>query len=123
MNADWDYAALHPSRLCPRSMNGIKLISFLKTKKKITISTLILMYLLTYILVRSELLLIHRVSFKTNSDSSRSYYHKITQGDFGIPMLTGRAIWIISDICLLVYFPLGLCESLFWYLIPRDYNV
>lgn len=99
-----------------------RLISFFQRNKKAFISFVLFVYALSYLTVRAEHILIHRVSFMTNFDLSKSYYHKITQGDFGVPMLTGNAIWTISEICSFTFLPLGLCESLFWNIYPREYK-
>jgi hypothetical protein len=98
------------------------MLNLLSRRKKIVISILLIAYAFSYFMVRLEKLLIHRVSYVTEPDQSKRYFHKISQGDFGVPTLTGRSIWIVADICNWVYFPLRIGESILWYSVPRKYE-
>ena len=83
----------------------------------------ILLYISGYFVIRTEKLLIHRVSFRTKSNSEKVYHHRIIGGDFGVPMLRGSAPWIITDVAYYLYWPLRLAEVVLWKVYPRDYDV
>jgi hypothetical protein len=73
--------------------------------------------------MRVNKILIHKVSYATNrGDNTIDYYHTITTGDFGIPLLTGIGIWIEATIGYYVFTPLRWIEKIFWILYPRDYK-
>jgi len=91
-------------------------------KKRLLITIFLIAYTASYFTVRMEKLLIHRVSFITGQDGNKSYYHCVTGGDFGNPMLTGIAIWRLADIAYYVYSPIRFAETLFWKVCPREYK-
>lgn len=95
---------------------------FFKKHKKIVILIFLILYSATYLGARYEKLLIHRVSYMTEQDQSKTYFHKVTRGDFGIPMLSGPGIWIVADILYIVFMPLKICEKFFWFVYPREYK-
>lgn len=92
-------------------------------KRKLIITICICFYIAGYFKIRYEKILIHRVTFRTNFSSGKvTYYHHVARGDFGIPIFGSIPfIWIIGDVCALIYFPLMIGESIVWYIIPREY--
>ena len=83
---------------------------FFRKHKKIIILIFLIVYPVAYLGARYEKIIVHRVSYMTEQDQSTTYFHNVTRGDFGIPMLTGRMIWIIADICNFVFLPLRIWE-------------
>ena len=96
---------------------------FLGRTWRIFLVGLLICYFSGYAAVRSEKLLIHRVTYRTLSRerATKKYSHSIDVGDFGIPLLTGLRIWKMAGICWYIYAPLREGERLFWYCIPRTY--
>jgi hypothetical protein len=58
----------------------------------------------------------------TEADQSKTYFHKVSRGDFGVPMLTGPAIWMVANFSYVAFYPLGIGETVFWCFYPRQYN-
>ncbi len=54
--------------------------------------------------------------------TEKSLIHSVTPGDFGIPILTGVGIWHFAAILNIIYLPLGIAESFFWNIYPREYD-
>ena len=81
----------------------------------------LIIYIGSYFAARVEKLLVHRVAFITNREGKKSYLHDISKGDFGIPLLTGNAIWRLAYIAYYLYSPLRYTEILFWRIYPREY--
>lgn len=96
----------------------------LTKNKKIILFVCICIYSLSYLGMRQKHLLIHRVTYRTKLHSDKVvYYHRVSRGDFGIPILGGiPIIWIFGDICKVFYLPLMVTESIFWYVYPRKYE-
>ena len=91
-------------------------------KRWLFLTFLLFVYIVSYSVVRVEKLLVHRVAFITDQAGKKSYLHNISQGDFGIPLLTGNTIWRLSKISYYLYSPLRYVEKLFWKIYPRDYT-
>jgi hypothetical protein len=98
-----------------------KMKSYFIKHKKFIISFFIILYFVSYLIIRSGHILVHRVSYSTNSDAGKTYYHSVTVGDFGTPMITGNSIWMAGNTCYFIYFPRRLAEGLFWKYYPKNY--
>lgn len=93
----------------------------LRKRQWLVVSILLVSYGLSYSWVRSQKILIHRVSFATE-DGNRRYFHSVSTGDFGPGLLQGPMTPLIVSGCYLVYTPLRWLESLIWVFIPRHEN-
>ena len=96
----------------------------LTKRKKIILLICICIYLLSYLGIRQKQILIHRVAYRTKPFTNQIvYYHQVSRGDFGIPILGGIPIfWIFGGICTVFFLPLLATESIFWYIYPRKYD-
>ena len=84
--------------------------------------SILLIYLASYLYIRKENFLIHRVVFSTSENNSISYSHSVSVGDFGIPFLQGNSNYAIANISYYVYFPLRITESTYWSIFPSKNN-
>lgn len=90
-------------------------------KQKLWILLFVLLYVTSYLGARQSKLLIYRVTYATNI-YGKVYSHSISTGDFGIPWLSGIEVWLLAYFSYVVYTPLTLIESGFWFIVPRQYN-
>jgi len=100
-------------------MKSIKIIS---CTRKIILFLLVVLYIGSYAGARTQKLLVHKVSYASSGEVSRRYFHSITTGDFGIPILTGPGIWRLAGVANIIHSPLRIAETLFWKVYPREYD-
>lgn len=84
---------------------------------------ILLIYLASYFFIRNEKILIHRVTFSATENNSITYYHSVSVGDFGIPLLQGNSSNVIANISYYFYAPLRITESVYWSLFPSKFNL
>lgn len=84
--------------------------------KKSTAIVLVIIYLLTYGMMRHTHMLVHQVGWNIQDDGSKTLHeHRISAGDF--VGLLQPASALIASISSVIYYPLRLAESSIWYTI------
>ena len=102
-------------------MNHTQSNPLLTKRQWFLVGILLVLYGIGYAWARSRSVLIHRVSYATES-TGRSYFHSVSTGDFGPGMVQGPVTPLIVSGCYWMFTPLRWIESLVWGFIPRPDN-
>ena len=91
--------------------------------RKWVLTCALVVYGLGYAWVRGDHVLVHGVSYETDSGAKR-YHHCVRAADLGPGLLfRSKSDLYVVESCFWVFTPLRLLESLTWHLVPRRYGI
>ena len=89
-------------------------------RRRFIFAGLVIVYVVGFLAARVSHVLVHRVSFATESQG-RVYFHRVVAGDFGPGLLQSGITRFVVSASHVVFTPLRWAESLGWRIIPREY--
>jgi hypothetical protein len=89
-------------------------------RRRFILAGLVIVYVVGFLAARVSHVLVHRVSFATESQG-RVYFHRVVAGDFGPGLLQSGVTRFGVSVSHFLFTPLRWAESLVWRFIPREY--
>ena len=100
----------------------------LSKRQWLAILVTLVLYVFGYAAARRNLLLVHRVSYATDSSGARRHFHQVAPGEFGPSIIFRSEATVLGaetfqNLAYWAYLPLRWGEAVTWRLVPRSYPV